>query len=60
LGCAVWGHLFKRRGISPRQMIWLDRLFPLAKVLDRLLPVPGMSPMLVGRKPQSAAKLVAA
>ncbi len=60
LGWAVWGHLFKRRVINPRQMIWLDRLFPLAKVLDHLLPVPGMSLIVVGRKPQLTAKRMAA
>jgi SAM-dependent methyltransferase len=60
LGWAVSGHFFRRRNVSARQMIWFDRLFPLAKALERLLPVPGMSLIMVGRKPQRAAERKAA
>ena len=44
------GHLLRRRQLSPRQMIWFDRLVPLAKLLDYCLPVPGVSLIMVGRK----------
>ena len=44
------GHLLRRRHLSPRQMIWFDRLVPLAKLLDYCLPVPGVSLIMVGRK----------
>jgi glycosyltransferase involved in cell wall biosynthesis len=50
LGWAVSGHLLKRRHLSPRQMIWFDRLLPVAKILEYLLPLPGMSLVMVGRK----------
>jgi glycosyltransferase involved in cell wall biosynthesis len=55
IGWAVSGHLLRRRHLSARQMIWYDRLLPLAKVLDYVLPVPGMSLIMVGRKPNVAA-----
>jgi hypothetical protein len=55
IGWAVSGHLLRRRHLSPRQMIWYDRLLPVAKVLDYVLPVPGMSLIMVGRKPVNAA-----
>jgi len=51
LGWAVSGHLLRRRTLSPRQMIWFDRLLPVAKLLEHVLPVPGMSLIMVGRKP---------
>ena len=60
LGWAVSGHWLKRRELSPRQMIWYDRLLPLVKFLDYVLPVPGMSLMMVGRKPPRAARRAAA
>jgi SAM-dependent methyltransferase len=60
LNWAVAGHLMRRRGLSPRQMIWLDRLLPVAKLLEYVLPVPGMSLIMVGRKPLRAAERVAA
>jgi SAM-dependent methyltransferase len=48
---AVSGHLFRRRKLSPGQMLWFDRILPIAKTLEHLLPVPGMSLIMVGRKP---------
>lgn len=48
---AVSGHVLRRRHLSPRQMIWFDRLLPVAKVLEYVLPVSGMSLIMVGRKP---------
>lgn len=59
IGWAVSG-LLGRRELSPRQMAWYDRLLPLVKVLDYVLPVPGMSLMMVGRKPAQAAGRAAA
>ena len=52
---AVSGHMMKRRHLSPRQMIWFDRILPIAKLLEYVLPVPGMSLIVVGRKPATAA-----
>jgi glycosyltransferase involved in cell wall biosynthesis len=57
LGSLGWffsGRIMRKRHLSPRQMIWFDRLLPLAKLLDYLLPVPGMSLIMVGRKPKAA------
>jgi len=53
LGAAAWyfsGNVLRRRSLSPRQMIWFDRLLPAVKVLERGLPVPGMSLIVVGQK----------
>ena len=52
LGWLVSGRLLRKRHLSPRQMIWFDRLLPIAKLLDHVLPVPGLSLIVVGRKPQ--------
>lgn len=51
IGWATSGHLLRRRHVSPHQMALFDRLLPVAKLLDHLLPVPGMSLIMVGRKP---------
>ncbi len=55
LSWAISGRLLRRRHLSPRQMIWFDRLMPLVKLLEHVLPVPGMSLVMVGRKPERAA-----
>ena len=47
------GRILRRRHLSPRQMIWFDRIVPLAKLLDYCLPVPGVSLVMVGRKPNA-------
>ncbi len=60
LSWAVWGHLLGRRHLSPRQMALFDRILPLAKIMDHLLPLPGMSLIMVGRKKQAAASRAAA
>jgi glycosyltransferase involved in cell wall biosynthesis len=63
LGAVSWavsGHLLRRRHLSPRQMVWFDRILPLAKMLDYCLPVPGMSLIMVGRKPQQQSLRAAA
>jgi len=63
LGSLGWffsGRLMRRRHLSPRQMIWFDRLLPIAKLLDYMLPVPGMSLIMVGRKPEANAVAQAA
>ncbi|MGA2618386.1 MAG: glycosyltransferase [Thermoguttaceae bacterium] len=57
---ALAGHLFRSRGLSRRQMLWSDRLIPLARTLERLLPLPGMSLLIVGRKPLRAAQRMVA
>jgi hypothetical protein len=33
-------------------MAWFDRLFPIIKLLDGCLPLPGMSLIMVGRRPK--------
>ncbi|NND98125.1 MAG: glycosyltransferase [Pirellulaceae bacterium] len=53
---AVSGHVLKRRHLSPRQMVWFDRILPIAKLLEYVLPVPGMSLIMVGQKPKSVAQ----
>jgi glycosyltransferase involved in cell wall biosynthesis len=60
LGWAVSGHLLKRREFSPRQRVWFDRLFPLARLMEYVLPMPGLSLIMVGRKRPRAARLAAA
>jgi len=60
LSWAISGGLLRRRHLSPRQMIWFDRLLPLVKLLEHVLPVPGMSLIAVGRKPRRAAWRMAA
>jgi glycosyltransferase involved in cell wall biosynthesis len=58
LGSIAWavsGHLLRRRHVGPRSMVWFDRLLPLARLLDHVLPVPGMSLIMVGRRPDRAA-----
>jgi hypothetical protein len=52
-GAAGWslaGHLLRRRRLSPGELVWCDRLWPLARALDCILPVPGLSLIMVGRK----------
>jgi SAM-dependent methyltransferase len=59
LGALAWaasGHVLRRRHLSPRQMVWFDRLLPIVKMLDWVLPVPGMSLIMVGRKPGRASQ----
>jgi glycosyltransferase involved in cell wall biosynthesis len=54
LGGLAWfisGRILRSRRLKPSQMIWFDRLLWLAKPLERLLPVPGTSVIIVGRKP---------
>jgi hypothetical protein len=36
-------------------MALFDRILPLAKIMEHLLPLPGMSLIMVGRKKQAAA-----
>jgi glycosyltransferase involved in cell wall biosynthesis len=63
LGAITWtlaGHLLQRRHLGAGQMVWFRRLLPITKLLDRVLPLPGMSMVLVGRKPDRAAGRIAA
>ena len=55
IGWAFSGHVLRRRAVRPNQMIWFDRLLPLVKLLDRLLPWRGMSLIVVGRAGETAA-----
>ncbi len=53
LGAAAWrfNGLLGRKNLTPRQMLWFDRLWPIMQAADPLLPWPGMSLVCVGRKP---------
>jgi SAM-dependent methyltransferase len=56
VGAAGWwfnGRVLGRRELTPRQMIWFNRLWPLMRPFDRVLPWPGMSLICVGRKSAS-------
>lgn len=50
LGWFVSGGILRNRHLSPRQMIWFDRFWPIGKLLDYLFPWSGMSLAVVGRK----------
>jgi SAM-dependent methyltransferase len=50
LGWAVAGHVFRCRQASPRQAVWLSRLWPISRALDYVLPLRGASLFVVGRK----------
>ena len=53
LAALAWwlaGRIFRQHQVSARQLIWFDRLFPLTRCLDFLIPVPGMSLIMVGKK----------
>lgn len=55
VGALAWlfnGHVLRRRHLTPRQMIWFDRSWPILRIFDYLLPFPGMSLIVVGRKPK--------
>jgi hypothetical protein len=56
LSWAVAGHLLGHRRLSPRQMALVDRLLPVVKAMEYLLPLPGMSLIMVGRKKQTEAR----
>lgn len=54
LGSLSWafsGHVMRNKHLSPRQMVWFDRILPVAKLLDKVLPFKGMSLIMVGQKP---------
>ena len=58
LASVAWGfsgHVLRKRALSPLQMIVYDRIMPVAKIFDHCLPVPGMSLVMVGRKPAAQA-----
>lgn len=53
--------LFFEVGIeSPRQVAWNDRLLPLTRVFDRILPVGGSQLVVVGRKRAALGQRAAA
>ena len=55
LGALAWwisGKVFRRRTLSPRQILWFDRMVGVVKLLEHVLPVPGMSLLVVGRRPE--------
>ena len=47
---AFSGHILRRRHLSPRQIIWFDRIIPVARLLEYFLPNPGLSLLMVGKK----------
>jgi glycosyltransferase involved in cell wall biosynthesis len=53
VGALAWmilGRLLRRRHVSPRQMIWFDRLWPIIQLMDHVLPTSGLSMIVVGKK----------
>jgi SAM-dependent methyltransferase len=54
LGAIAWNVSGKlgRTEISPFQMTTFNRILPIAKAMDYLLPIKGMSLICVGRKPK--------
>ncbi len=57
VGSISWGlsgHVLRKRYLSPRQMKWFDRILPLVKLLEPVLPIAGMSLIMVGKKPVQA------
>ena len=53
LGSLAWwinGNILRRRQLTPGQMIWFDRLWPITRWLDYCLPVAGMSLVMVGKR----------
>jgi glycosyltransferase involved in cell wall biosynthesis len=60
LSWAISGHMLRHREPGPKQMIWSNRLLPLAKLLEYVLPMRGMSLMMVGRKPIRQVQRMAA
>ncbi len=58
LGWAFRGHVLRKKTPSAGWMRWSDRLLPLAKFCDRVLPLPASWRIVVARKPagQSLAK----
>lgn len=57
---AVSGRRFRPADPSRWQMRISQRLLPVARLLERLLPVPGMTLILVGRKPAAQQQRQAA
>jgi glycosyltransferase involved in cell wall biosynthesis len=53
-GLAWWlyGNVLRRRHLTPTSMIWFDRIWPMVRHLDSVLPLPGSSLLMVGRRPQ--------
>lgn len=50
LAWLVSGRFLRRDRLTPRQMLWFDRLWPILRPFDYILPAPGMSLIAVGRK----------
>ncbi len=63
LGSLAWfvsSRVLRRRTLSPHSMKWFSRIVPLAKLLDWVLPIRGMSLIVVGQKPRQRRLKVAA
>lgn len=53
VGAISWlmsGKVLRRDKLSPRQMLCFDLIVPLVKMMEHVLPAPGMSLITVGRK----------
>ncbi|MCA9200430.1 MAG: glycosyltransferase [Planctomycetales bacterium] len=53
IGSLAWlinGRLLRRTKLTPRQMILFDRMWPIMRLFDPIVPWPGMSLMVVGKK----------
>lgn len=51
VGWWINGSVLGRQQLTPAQMRLFDRLWPVVKHVDRFLPLPPMSQIIVGRKP---------
>lgn len=63
VGAVAWywtSCVLRRRHLRPAAMRWFERILPLVKVLDHVLPWGGMSLIAVGRKPQRKSLRAAA
>ncbi|MFZ5830014.1 MAG: glycosyltransferase [Planctomycetota bacterium] len=58
--CHGAGRWFFGGGARPRALVWADRLVPLTKLADRILPLPGGSLVVVGQKPDVKSQKAAA
>lgn len=63
VGAAAWfvsGSILRRSRLSPGQMRWFNRFWPLFRLCDGVLPTPCLSWMIVGEKPAEAMQRAAA
>ncbi len=63
LGAWAWfisGRILGRRRLSPGQMRWFNRIWRIFQAMDRFLPGPCLSWLIVGEKPRESTQRAAA